>query len=95
MIKILYGVAPYHVVDITLTAIRNLVRNNIIHLPRGDENRAYLFGDPIPGVVKNIIYKDDHDVETVVGPDMEAYIDLVTQKIYITDVPQHIKDNYK
>ena len=91
MIKILYGVRP-HLVDITLTAIRQHTRDNIIMIPQGDENRAYLFGDPIPRVVKMILFIDDNGVETVCGPDVPVYIDLSTQKVYTTDAPQYMKD---
>jgi len=94
MIKILYGVSPHHLIDITLLAIRQHSRNNVIMLPQGDEERAYLFGDPLPGVVKNILYMDDNDVDTVFGPDVPVYIDLTTQKVYSIDIPQHIKNIY-
>jgi hypothetical protein len=94
MIKILYGVAPHHLKDITLLAIRQHVRDNIIMIPRGDENRAYLFSDPIPGVVKMILFIDDSGSETVIGPNDPVYIDLATQKVYTTDVPEHIKHIY-
>ena len=94
MIKILYGVSPHHLIDITLIAIRQHVRNNVIMIPQGDENRAYLFGDPIPGVVKMILFRDDNGVETVFGSDVQVYIDLATQKAYATDIPQYIKNIY-
>jgi hypothetical protein len=93
MIKILYGARP-HLIDITLTAIRQHTRDNVIFIPHGDENRAYLFGDPIPGVVKMILFKDDNGVETVCGPEVPVYIDLPTQRVYTTDVPQYMKDMY-
>jgi hypothetical protein len=94
MIKILYGVSPNYLVDITLSAIRQHVRDNVIMIPKGDENRAYLFGDPIPGVVKMILFIDDSGVETVIGPNDIVYIDLTTQKVYTTDAPQYIKNIY-
>ena len=94
MIKILYGVAQHHFLDITFAVIRNLVRNNIILLPKGDDDRAYLFTDPVPNVVKIIKYIDDNGVETIIGPDVQAYIDLSTQQIYTTNIPQYIKDIY-
>ena len=93
MIKILYGNAP-HLIDITLFAIRQHTRNNVIFIPSGDENRAYLFGDPRPGVVKMIVFVDDNDVETVIGPEHHLYIDLATQQVYTTDIPPYIKDIY-
>jgi hypothetical protein len=93
MINILYGVRP-HLIDITLISIRQHTRNNVIMIPRGDENRAYLFGDPIPGVVKMILFMNDNGVETAVGPNDPVYIDLATQQIYTTDIPQYIKNIY-
>ena len=93
MIKILYGTAS-HFTDIIFSAIRQHMRNNVIMIPKGDDNRAYLFGDPIPGVVKMIIFMDDNGVETVIGPDVNVYIDIGTQQVYTTDIPQYIKDIY-
>ena len=93
MIKILYGAHP-HLIDITLTVIRQHTRDNVIFIPRGDENRAYLFGDPIPGVIKMILFTDDNGVETVCGPEVPVYIDLATQKTYSTDIPPYIKEIY-
>ena len=93
MIKILYGSRP-HLIDITLLAIRQHTRDNVIMIPQGDENRAHLFGDPIPRVVKMILFIDDNGVETVCGPDVPVYIDLSTQKVYTTDVPQYVKNIY-
>jgi len=93
MIKILYGSAP-HLIDITHSAIRQHMRGTVIFIPKGDENRAHLFGDPIRGVVKMIIFIDERDVETVIGPEADVYIDIVTQQVYTTDIPQYIKDIY-
>ena len=93
MIKILYGSAP-HLIDITHSVIRQHMRNNVIMIPKDDEYRAYLFSDPCPGVVKMILFIDESGVETVMGPDVQAYIDIVTQQVYTTDIPQYIKDIY-
>lgn len=93
MIKILYGSRP-HLVDITLSAIRQHTRNNVVFIPQGDENRAYLFGDPISGVMKMILFINDSGIETVYGPDVSVYIDLSTQTVYTTDIPQYVKDIY-
>lgn len=70
------------------------MRNNVISIPKDDEHRAYLFSDPCPGVVKMIIFIDDNGVETVTGPDVPMYIDIVTQQVHTTDIPQYIKDIY-
>lgn len=93
MIKILYGSAP-HFIDVTEFLIRNYMRNIVIFIPKDDEHRAYLFSDPCPGVVKMILFIDESGVETVMGPDVQAYIDIVTQQVYTTDIPQYIKDIY-
>ena len=94
IMRILYGSAPYHLLDITRVALLHLVRDNVIILPRGDNDRAYLFTDPIPNVVKVIKYIDDNGVETIIGSEHQAYVDLTDKRIYITDVPQRIKDIY-
>ena len=48
----------------------------------------------IPRVVKMILFIDDNGVETVCGPEVPVYIDLATQKVYTTDIPQYMKDMY-
>lgn len=93
MIKILYGSAP-HLIDITHSVIRQHMRGTVIFIPKGDEHRAYLFGDPCPRVVKMILFIDERGVETVIGPDADVYIDIVTQQVYTTDIPQYMKDMY-
>lgn len=93
MIKIMYGSVP-HLIDITHSVIRQHMRGTVIFIPKDDENRAYLFGDPIPRVVKMIIFIDERGVETVMGPDVPVYIDIVTQQVHTTDIPQYIKDIY-
>ena len=89
----MYGSAP-HLSDITHSVIRQHMRGTVIFIPKDDENRAYLFGDPIPRVVKMIIFIDERGVETVMGPDVPVYIDIVTQQVHTTDIPQYIKDIY-
>jgi hypothetical protein len=93
MIKILYGSAP-HLIDITHSVIRQHMRGTVIFIPKDDENRAYLFSDPCPGVVKMILFINESGVETVMGPDVQVYIDIVTQQVHTTDIPQYIKDIY-
>ena len=92
--RIVYGSSPYHLLDITRIVLKKFVRDNVILLPKGDDDRAYLFTDPIPNVLKMIRYTDDKGVDTVIGPEHQAYIDLAEQKVYTTDVPQWIKDIY-
>lgn len=90
--RILYGSPPYHLLDITHVVLRHLVRDNVIVIPKGDDDRAYLFTDPLPNVLKFITYIDDNEVETIIGHDVQAYIDLTEKKVYMKDVPQRIKD---
>ena len=90
--RILYGAPPYHLMDITNKVLGHLVRENVIVIPKGDDDRAYLFTDPLPNVLKIVKYIDDNGVETVIGHDVQAYIDLTEKKIYMYDVPQRIKD---
>ena len=79
--RILYGAAPYHLLDITRATLQHLVRDNVVIIPKGDNDRAYLFTDPIPNVLKVIKYIDDDGMESIIGSDVQAYIDLTENKM--------------
>jgi len=52
--KIFYGTDD-HKIDVTVKLITN---NGIINSPWRDDNRAYLFTDPVPGILKKIYIHD-------------------------------------
>jgi hypothetical protein len=53
MITILYGTENIYI-NVTEFVLNNLVKDNVIYIPSGDDNRAQLFTDPIQGVQKKI-----------------------------------------
>ena len=91
--KILYGL-PKNQLDITNKVLSHFVRENIAVIPKGDDDRAYLFTDPLPRVLKVVTIITDDGVETIVDHTHQAYIDLTTQQIYMHIIPQAIQDIY-
>jgi FkbM family methyltransferase len=91
--KIIYGLHQ-HQLDITNKVLSHFVRENIAMIPKGDDDRAYLFTDPLPRVLKVVTIITDDDVETIVDHSHQAYIDLTTQQIYMHIIPQAIQDIY-
>ena len=90
--KILYGL-PQHQLDITKKVLSHFVRQNIAVIPKGDDDRAYLFTDPLPRILKVVTIIVD-GVETIIDHTHQAYIDLSTQKVYMDDIPSFIKEIY-
>ena len=91
--KILYGL-PKNQLDITNKVLSHFVRENIALIPKDDNDRAYLFTDPLPRILKVVTIITDDGVKTIIDHTRQAYIDLSTQKIYMDDVPSYIKDIY-
>ena len=60
--KIYYGIEDNHI-DVTEVCLSKLLSNNIITIPPQDNNRAYYFGDPIYGTLKQIFILMDNDTE--------------------------------
>jgi FkbM family methyltransferase len=56
--KIYYGINN-NLIDITNICIEKLTKNNIIIIPHGDINRSHYFTDPLYGVHKKIIIKNN------------------------------------
>lgn len=52
-IKIYYGIID-NKIDVTDICFKHLLRNNIITIPSGDNNRLVYFGDPLYGILKSI-----------------------------------------
>jgi len=92
MILIKYGSADKNI-DVTQIAHEKLIKQNIIHIPSGDINRAKNFGDPLPGKLKSIfIIKDS--VITKYDHTKDIYIDIKDCKIYTDEIPEYIKGIY-
>jgi len=91
--KILYGL-PQRQLDITNKVLSHFVRQNIAVIPKDDNDRAYLFTDPLPNILKVVTIITDDGVETIVDHTRQAYINLATQQIYMHNIPQAIQDIY-
>lgn len=81
--KILYGIAPFHSMDVTDMCTGNK-NGHIIFIPAGDGARAAIFTDPFPGIVKKIfvIFSDIHDIKEY-DQNTELTIDLSDNSIHI------------
>ena len=82
-IKILYGIKENRK-DVTDTCLTKLTNNNIITIPKGDNNRARFFSDHLVGKVKTIyIIIDDQEFE---------YDHLQTIKVNLNNSTIHVSD---
>ena len=81
--KILYGIAPFHSMDVT-DMCPGKKNGHIIFIPAGDGARAAIFTDPFPGIVKKIfvIFSDIHDIKEY-DQNTELTIDLSDNSIHI------------
>jgi len=86
-----YGTEDFEI-EISHIVYRRSV-NNLIYIPSGDEERAILFTDPVPGFVKSIFIKIDgkrHTYKSITS----IYIDGNT--IYtVDDIPDKFLSTFK
>lgn len=90
MLTIKYGI-PDTTIDITSVVLEKCVKQNVAHIPAGDEERAFLFTDPIWGKPKLIYINDD-----VNGYDgrKDIFIDLSTNTVFVDAIPDYIQVIY-
>jgi FkbM family methyltransferase len=93
--KFYYGVSAINI-EVTDYVLSNLVKNNIIMIPTGDLNRGSLFTDPIVGIHKFFIIKDEFNNNTSYDEYINVYIDTTNNSVYTSkmNVPQYIMDIY-
>ena len=90
-ITVEYGIDTVKI-DVTNTVIKNK-NGNVCYIPRGDEARAVLFGDPLYGTVKKIFITCE-TVRYIIGPDDFAYLDQANGKLYMNQpVPEKYQYN--
>jgi len=90
--KIFYGLT-HNKIDVTDICLSNLTNNNIIKIPFGDSNRARIFSDPIPGILKVIlILNEETDELSMYDDSYDLIINIEDNTIninsIITDVSQ-------
>jgi hypothetical protein len=56
--EIFYGTEKFSI-DVTQICLDKLNNNNIITIPKGDNNRDFYFTDPLPGIHKKIFIDMD------------------------------------
>jgi FkbM family methyltransferase len=99
-ININYG-SLYKSIDITRIVVDKCKTDNYIYIPSGDTNRASIFGDPLPGILKSIfvIEKEngfEKEIHTIKDTDI-LIIDLYNLSIYkdLSTVPFELKINFR
>jgi FkbM family methyltransferase len=94
--KILYGSSITNSIDVTNICLLQLTKNNIIHIPNGDHNRANIFTDPLPGITKKIfILNDDNIREYEDDISLKVHInitDTTIETINITQITQQLEN---
>lgn len=74
--RVYYGIAD-NTIDVTNICIKQLMVNNIITVPSGDNNRAAYFTDPLIGVHKSIFIEHNGN--------MSEYDEYITIQINMSD----------
>ena len=90
-----YGVSD-NLLDVTNVAYSQAVTQNILYIPSNDGNRAAIFTDPLPGVLKSIFIKDlSTGLEGVFDSSKDIFIDLGSARIFLgAAAPPHILANF-
>jgi hypothetical protein len=91
--KIEYGIDT-NKIDITDVLSKRTTKQGISHIPKGDETRASIFGDPSYGSYKKIFItceQDENDTTDeynyTIERDHDIYIDFKNSKLYIDEKP--------
>jgi FkbM family methyltransferase len=75
-INIIYGTI-YKSIDVTQIVLNNCKKENYIYIPCGSENRTALFGDPSPGIIKQLYLIDTENNFRVIEIIQETEILLI------------------
>ena len=91
--KITYGISNNNI-DVTVICFEQLIKQGIINIPAGDENRAAYFSDPLVNVLKSIfITVTDNDIKEYDNM-KHIYIDINNNQVYTQEnVPAYIIPN--
>lgn len=87
--KITYGIINNNI-DVTNICLNQLNYNNIITIPSGDVNRANIFSDPLPGILKKI-FISINDISTEYSYKLIINIDTINN-IVTTDIDNDLID---
>jgi beta-1,4-mannosyl-glycoprotein beta-1,4-N-acetylglucosaminyltransferase len=84
--KIEYGTQE-NKIDITYKVIANSLNKDYIEIPKNDENRAQIYGDPCFGIVKRIYLHDYKSNEKLI---IEPYTNFYREFTYNDTINSHI-----
>jgi FkbM family methyltransferase len=90
--KFLYGIENNNI-DVTEIVYNKLVKDNVIKIPKNDHTRANYFSDPLVGILKSLFIKNNGETLEI-NYSKECYIDIITNNIYIDEIPSYIKEIY-
>jgi beta-1,4-mannosyl-glycoprotein beta-1,4-N-acetylglucosaminyltransferase len=79
-----YGVGNKHI-DITNVVFEKCITDNKIVIPGGDEERGFIFGDPVFGIVKNIYMVVNNCKYCKITYDYYTCIDIFNKKCHISN----------
>jgi FkbM family methyltransferase len=94
--KIEYGIDT-NKIDITDVLSKRTTKRGISHIPKGDESRASIFGDPSYGSYKKIFITCEQDENVTkennytIERDHDIYIDFKNRKLYIDESPKQLE----
>ena len=80
VMKIFYGVDD-NCIDVTDICLAQLTKDNILTIPANDHHRSRYFTDPLGGVLKKIIIKDNNGT-TDYNHFTEITINLINNKVF-------------
>lgn len=88
--KVLYGISRKNI-DVTDICLSQLVINNILYIPSGDENRAKCFTDPLYGILKEIFIITDNGITMNFDASKSIIYDLSNGQILASDISPKMK----
>jgi hypothetical protein len=81
----LYGIQGFNVVDVTSTAYTSCLKDNVITIPGGDEQRSGIFGvDPAFGYYKEVYIIDSAGTQTSYDVLLNVFVNIATNVITTT-----------
>jgi FkbM family methyltransferase len=78
--KFFYGTTGHQYIDITNKVLSDCLKNNKIYIPSDDITRAGIFGDPLPGILKNIMIIFNDDKTKVFYHTMQINLELINNE---------------
>jgi FkbM family methyltransferase len=90
--QIFYGIASNRI-DVTDVCIQMCMKNKVIRIPSGDNQRACLFTDPVFSVLKSIFVMENKELRGQYDNETVVYINTETSEIFTnhTELPSYIE----